>query len=82
MNAPVAISADVRASLMRARDIALNNMATMPEGWTRQLNALMADIANQAAYGDIPASDQAEALTLCRHLMRDQAIAGKLERIF
>lgn len=82
MNAHVAISPDIRASLLRARDIALNNVGTMHHGWTREINALMADIANQALFGNLSENDQADALDLCRHLMRDQAIAGKLERIF
>lgn len=71
-----------RASLIKARDLALNAVATTPHSWTRDIFVLMADIANHVAFADVEAEVVADALALCRQLMRDQCISGKIEGIY
>lgn len=71
---------DVRASLIKARDIALANRGSLPEGPARQINALMADIANDAAWTQgAPLMWLRDALQLCRLMMRAQSQAGTLD---
>ena len=72
-----------RAALLKARDTALANIATLPDGWTRVINTIIAEIANECAIDPIQdLADIQDALLLCRSLMRDQTIAGTIEGIY
>ncbi len=83
MNAQTSIDSSptaIRESLMRARDIALRNRATMQEGATRDLNSIMGLLANDFANNpEVPAEVLHDALLLCRLLMRAQNMSGMLD---
>lgn len=71
--------AEIRQSLLRARDIALNNVADMPLSVTRDLNQSLATIANEFRRGPFPRVMLNDALKLCRYLMVAQNLAGQLD---
>lgn len=72
--------ADIRARLIKARDLALAFVGREPDSITRTLNQCMAEIANEFAQIDgAPQVALEDALKLCRHLMVAQSLAGQLD---
>lgn len=70
---------DIRGRLIRARDIALGCVAQFPDSVTRDICQALVTVSNEFAFAEVPHAALEAALTLCRHLMRDQALAGQLD---
>ncbi len=78
-----------RERLLACRDEALNRLHRMPEGWTRDILVMAADIANRV--GNYPAvsseerealeASQATAVTTCNRLLKTAETCANLEGI-
>lgn len=89
MNAPGVISVGAGARLLQHRDTALDRLHRMPEGWTRDLLVMTAEIANRVARYPASSREEIEALAssqeiairLCDRLLKSAETAALLERI-
>lgn len=89
MNAPMQPLTSAKDSLIAHRDTALDRLHRMPEGWTRDLLVMAADIANRVARypanseeeREQLAASQATAATVCARLLKTAETCAILEAI-
>lgn len=89
MNAPTPPLTSAKDSLIAHRDTALDRLHRMPDGWTRDILVMTADIANRV--GRHPANSeeertalaaaQATAATVCARLLKTAETCANLEGI-